>query len=209
MTPAQARQRGLRARRALTPRQRGRYSEIICRRIATSAWFRRARIIACYYPFDNEVSLLPLIGFALRQQKTIALPEVRGADTMVFRAITDRSRWRLNRYGILEPFCADRYRNHVVAPVRLQLICAPLSAFDAHFNRVGMGSGFYDRFMSCLPGGHRVRYLGVAFDAQQCTEIEVGEHDVRTDGIVTERFFWRCSSVDRLSRPRRRTTENR
>ena len=59
----------------------------------------------------------------------------------------------------------------------------PCTAFDAVCRRVGMGKGYYDRY---LPRCTRAVKLGVAFEAQRVDKAAVDAHDEKLDGFVTE-----------------------
>ena len=64
----------------------------------------------------------------------------------------------------------------------------PCTAFDAACRRVGMGKGYYDRY---LPRCRNAVALGVAFEAQRVSEAAADEQDRRLDGFVTERKVYR------------------
>ena len=70
----------------------------------------------------------------------------------------------------------------------LDLVLVPCTAFDAVCRRVGMGKGYYDRY---LPRCRNAVALGVAFEAQRVPEAAADEQDRRLDGFVTERKVYR------------------
>ena len=71
---------------------------------------------------------------------------------------------------------------------QLDLVLVPCTAFDAACRRVGMGKGYYDRY---LPRCRNAVALGVAFEAQRVPEAAADEQDWRLDGFVTERKVYR------------------
>ena len=83
------------------------------------------------------------------------------------------------------PTAADR----MCAADSLDLVLAPCTAFDAAGRRVGMGKGYYDRF---LPRCRRAAVYGVAYEVQKVDAAAAGPLDVRLDGIITERgiYLW-------------------
>ena len=60
----------------------------------------------------------------------------------------------------------------------------PLVAFDSRGNRLGMGGGYYDRYLAAA--GTRPYLLGVAFACQQAEALPTEEWDMRLDAVVTE-----------------------
>ena len=81
-------------------------------------------------------------------------------------------------------------RAAVLPPETLDLVLAPCTAFDAGCYRVGMGKGYYDRY---LPRCTRAAVYGIAYEAQRVEAVAAGPLDVRLDGIITERgvYTWK------------------
>ena len=70
-----------------------------------------------------------------------------------------------------------------LAPEELDLVLVPCTAFDAQCRRVGMGKGYYDRYLPRCP---QAVWLGVAFEVQRVEAAAVDATDQRLDGYVTE-----------------------
>lgn len=64
-----------------------------------------------------------------------------------------------------------------------QLILVPVLGFDDLCNRIGMGAGWYDRFLVQQPQAHTI---GVAFECQKYSAVPVDAHDIPLDIIITE-----------------------
>ena len=71
---------------------------------------------------------------------------------------------------------------------QLDLVLVPCTAFDADCFRVGMGKGYYDRY---LPRCKNAVKIGIAFEAQRVEHAAVDEHDQRLDAYVTERGIYK------------------
>jgi 5-formyltetrahydrofolate cyclo-ligase len=57
-------------------------------------------------------------------------------------------------------------------------------AFDRHFNRLGYGAGYYDRF---LPKMRRdAAKIGIGFSFQLVDQLPADPFDVPLDGIITD-----------------------
>jgi 5-formyltetrahydrofolate cyclo-ligase len=89
--------------------------------------------------------------------------------------------WKSGYYGILEP---DADKGTVIAPEDIDLVVCPCSSFDEDCNRMGMGGGFYDRY---LPGCRSADFIAVAFETQKSEAIPSDPHDIPVDCVVTEK----------------------
>lgn len=88
--------------------------------------------------------------------------------------------WVPGAFGIKEPL---KEKGKVVAPEDIDMILCPLAAFDDDMNRLGMGGGYYDRF---LPMCRNAIKVGVAFDVQRLPEVPAKPHDIKMDMIITD-----------------------
>ena len=86
----------------------------------------------------------------------------------------------MGAYGIRTPILS---RSEILRPDQLDLVLVPCTAFDTACRRVGMGKGYYDRY---LPHCTRAVKLGVAFEAQRVDKAAADAHDETLDGFVTE-----------------------
>ena len=116
---------------------------------------------------------------AARQGKTLAYP-VCGEGFSLTAAVPEPDGWEMGTYGIRTPILS---RSAVLPPDKLDLVLVPCTAFDAVCHRVGMGKGYYDRY---LPRCTRAVKLGVAFEAQRVDAAAVDAYDEKLDGFVTE-----------------------
>jgi 5-formyltetrahydrofolate cyclo-ligase len=75
----------------------------------------------------------------------------------------------------------------------LDLVLAPLVAFDAHGNRLGMGGGFYDRSFAYLlrhTRWLRPRLIGLAYDFQRQSRLPSQAWDVPLQAIATDQHLY-------------------
>lgn len=71
------------------------------------------------------------------------------------------------------PFPTDQY----------DLIIVPILGFDKQNNRLGMGGGWYDRFLS---NQTHAQTIGLAYKNAQIDNLPIENHDVALDQIITE-----------------------
>ena len=181
---AAQRKAGIAARRALSEADRAAANAALCRRIAQLRCFREAQTLLAYAAFGGEADLSALLAEAERLGKTVAYP-VCGENFTLTAAVPGPDGWEVGAYGIRTPVLE---RAALIRPEALDLVLVPCTAFDAVCRRVGMGKGYYDRY---LPRCRNAVALGVAFEAQRVPEAAAEEQDRQLDGFVTERKVYR------------------
>ena len=134
-----------------------------------------ADTVGVYLVRDGEVDLTPLIQVCWQRGVAVAVPVIDRRD-LRFATYRCGEPMRRNRFGIAEP----------AAPAWCTptLVLAPLVAFDAKGQRLGMGGGYYDRYFRTHPG---LRRVGVAHECQRVALVPVADTDVPLQAIVTER----------------------
>ena len=151
----------------------------ICARILAMPCFQKAENLLLYAAFGGEVELVVLAEQAARLGKTVAYPVCEENFTLT-AAVPGLDGWEVGAYGIRTPVLE---RAALVRPEALDLVLVPCTAFDAVCRRVGMGKGYYDRY---LPRCRNAVALGVAFEAQRVDAAAVDAYDEKLDGFVTE-----------------------
>ena len=175
-------------RRAFPPEERAHAGAAIRTRAASLSLLRDADNIMLYASTAEEIDLFPLMETLLAQGRHIALPAITGKGMMEARALSAMDALTEGAFGILTP---DAARGSIVSPDMLDLVIVPGAAFAPDGRRLGLGGGYYDRF---LPrAGNAVR-LVLAFDWQLVPDVPAGGRDARVDVILTERRFVDCRS---------------
>lgn len=160
-------------------------SHKICNRIRTLNQYRYAKRIALYHAIHGEVDLGSIWRSAPLHGKYCYFPVIHDNHTLSFLPATPASHFRTNAYGILEP---DTEPHHAIAPDALDIIFAPLVAFDKNGTRLGMGKGYYDKALAQL---RPKLLLGLGYEFQQHPFIEPQPWDIRMDAIATEtHIYW-------------------
>lgn len=145
----------------------------------------RSRRIAAYFSVGGEIDCQFLIEEAWSRGREVFLPVVRGND-MAFAQYCATTPVLRNRFGIPEPVCPAA---ELFNPNCVDVVLAPLVAFDEHGNRIGMGAGFYDRsfrFLKHRSRWHRPRFVGLAHDFQKAAKIKASSWDVPLHDVVTD-----------------------
>lgn len=183
---AAQRRAGIMARRGLPQAERAAANAAICARILAMPCFQKAENLLLYAAFGGEADLAGLAEQAARLGKTVAYP-VCGENFTLTAAVPGPAGWEVGAYGIRTPVLE---RAALIRPEALDLVLVPCTAFDADCFRVGMGKGYYDRY---LPRCTNAAKIGIAFEVQKVPRAAVDEHDQRLDAYVTERgiYTWK------------------
>jgi 5-formyltetrahydrofolate cyclo-ligase len=136
-----------------------------------------------YLAFRNEVDLSAL--FDRLPDVRWVVPRVAGKRMTVHEY--EAGRLVRHRFGMLEPD-AGMPR---VSPKEIDVVLVPGVAFDRNGCRLGLGGGYYDRFLPTTPA---VR-VGIAHSACLADELPCGGLDQRVGWIVTPEETIRCDGL--------------
>lgn len=174
------------ARRTLDRLDQVEHALEVSRLAAVSPLLLRCGVVGAYLSNtrDGELDTIPLLRRLWSMSKTVAVPVVTPRQPhMNFYRLASDARLLPNRFGIGEPPIGSPF----VHPLRLSLLFLPLVAFDDRGNRLGMGLGFYDRFLGRIPKALRPRLIGLAHEMQRSpVQLEHKPWDVPLDGVITE-----------------------
>jgi 5-formyltetrahydrofolate cyclo-ligase len=168
----------------MTDDERAQASAVICQRVCELPEFYSGKSIGCYLPMHDEVDSREIIQRAWRANKRIFVPVLRGDAQMVFCEIEPDSELEQNRFGVWEPV-----RGLLLDARSLDIVITPTVAFDSNRNRIGMGSGYFDRCFAHLRNRKiwfRPKLIGVAFDCQKVEKIAPNPWDIRLYKVISE-----------------------
>ena len=185
-----------RARRDIGPERQAQHAEAAARAVLNSGVMARASRVGLYFSqsTDGEIDTLPLLTRLWAAGKCVACPVVGEKGEMDFYQVTPRTSLARNRYGIIEPRTRGARSGRFLNPLSLNVLFMPLVAFDDLGSRLGMGAGYYDRFLGRLPESMRPLSIGLAHEVQRSAEpLERQPWDIPLDAIATE-AGWRAFS---------------
>ncbi|MDE2966633.1 MAG: 5-formyltetrahydrofolate cyclo-ligase [Chloroflexota bacterium] len=186
MSKAELRREFRRRRAALPSELVDGWSASITARLTGLAEFLAAETLHCYpSSLPGEVRTDQLIARSLSERRCLICPRVRPHGQLDHREITDVSQLIAAAFGLREP---DPERSPPADPGAAQLIVVPGVAFAEDGTRLGMGGGYYDRFLA----GHPVPRVGLAYEMQLIDSLPHSKHDQPVDLIVTELRVIRC-----------------
>lgn len=159
-------------RRSLSADEQASHASAVSQAVA--ARLDEGDTVAVYLVRDGELDLTPLIETCWQRRVAVAVPVIDDRE-LRFAAYRRNEPMRRNRFGIAEP-AAPAWRTP-------SLVLTPLVAFDATGQRLGMGGGYYDRYLRAHPD---LRRVGVAHECQRVASVPTTETDVPLPVVVTE-----------------------
>ncbi len=173
------------ARQALTVLERDAAALLIAERLKNNRAIYRAKNIAAYLPVRGEVDCRFFLKSEKLRKKRIFLPVLQKS-RLFFAPLIPDTEMQKNCFGILEPVYS---KADLVAPDELDIVIAPLVAFDNNCNRIGMGGGYYDRSFSFRKRRRKWKrplLIGAAYEFQRIHDCQPQSWDVPMDVVITE-----------------------
>ena len=168
----------LQRRDALPAGEHRKASRRICEKIIALPQYADAGSIFLFRAFRSELDLSAVAEQAERDGKIVLYPYCPDKTTML--ALRPGEHWETGRFGIEVPVLEE---SAVWDPAEIDLILCPCTAFDDQGNRLGLGAGYYDRF---LPQCRKAYRILTAFEVQHLPAVCTEGFDVGMDAIITE-----------------------
>jgi 5-formyltetrahydrofolate cyclo-ligase len=188
------REKVLATRNALAPQDINRCSLLAQKRIIAEEIWQQASSVALYAATRHEAQTGLLLEQAWQSAKQVYLPRVESAEQGVMSFALCRGNEQLitGSFGIPEP-------DPRVCPVVdflgkfPDVFIIPGVAFDRCGHRLGMGGGYYDRFLAAVQT-QNIATIGLSFAFQVLDEIPAAaldSWDKNVSAICTEQeFLW-------------------
>ncbi len=136
-------------------------------------------IVAGYYPYNYEIDSMEILENLEKKNFIISLPKINKNYQMDFFQWSKNDPLTINRYGIPEPVSKK-----ILYP---NILLVPLVAFDKHFNRIGYGGGFYDRYIKKIKKIKKITTIGLGYSFQKVKKIPVNKYDTKLNYIITDK----------------------
>lgn len=173
------RKRLKKARAQLCAEQVAASSALASRHILACDAYKKAKCIMGYLAFGKELNVDAVLSDALACGKTVLVPLVVSATKIVPVRLHDMHNFELDCFGIR----SVRQPVNEVNPKNVDLILVPGVAFGRDGSRLGMGAGYYDRF---LPQAENAKLMGIAYDALLQDTLPRDKYDVCMQLLASE-----------------------
>ena len=162
-------------KRAMTEEQIVSASQRLGELFLASDYYKNAKTIYGYLPYNQEVRTVPMLEQALADGKRVAVPKCYG-DEMRFIYMDDLSLVENGYANIPEPIA-----DGPIADDKTALVLMPGMAFTKNGDRMGYGGGFYDKFLASEPD-HPT--LALCYDFQMVESLPTEEYDIPVDCVL-------------------------
>lgn len=137
-------------------------SSRIAAHLFESAPWKNSRVVMLYLSFQNEVMTDQIFRQGWAEGKTMLIPICSAENgIMTMSILTSFEHLVQNRYGIRE---LPTPSQQIISPEEIDLCLIPGIAFDRFGNRLGFGSGYYDRYLTQIK--HTVPRVALAHSCQ-------------------------------------------
>lgn len=178
-TKSEIRKKVIEWRHQLTDEQCKRKSQKVIKRLENLELFKSAAKILIYYSVKGEVDTLKLMK-RFKNEKDFYLPVIKKGNQFNAVRYEGDVMMKKNHEGIPEPMSIeDSDKNEIV----FDLIIVPGVAFAKDGTRLGMGKGYYDRY---LADKKELTKIGLAYSEQVLDSLPKENYDIPVDFIITE-----------------------
>ena len=163
-------------------------SALVCDHLMACPQWQEAAVVMGYLAFGNEVNIDVVLQAALDCGKRVLVPfMVSSARDGLMEAVefVDFADVCLGRYGIR----SVGKQTGFVDPVKIDLMLVPGLCFTRQGERLGMGAGYYDRF---LARAVRAKRIGVTLSPQIVPLLPTDVYDARIDFLASEEGVFAC-----------------
>jgi len=161
-----------------------RASAMVCQQLQQLDLFKSAQDIAFYWPVRGEIDARSLINALIIENKKCYLPRLstHTPRLLEFYRYDPEKNLIPNQFNIPEPAADPRY---FIATQKLDIVLAPLVAFDQENNRLGTGCGYYDTTFAFKKknSAQKPFLIGLAYTWQKQVNLAQNDWDVPMDLI--------------------------
>ena len=184
MFPLRAQKKILRreflSKRAAIPHdERDRISHALIKKFLATEIFRASKVIMAYASTPDELQLTELFAACFDDGKILTIPLIVGKGEMRAVEVPNFDALEVGEFGIQT---VKRELRKFVAPAQIDCVIVPGAAFDLSGGRLGLGGGYYDRF---LPRAVNAKKIALAYDFQLVDSLPLESHDAKIDFVLT------------------------
>ena len=181
MNKTQIRQRIAKEKKFLTPHAITTCAQDFKAQLSRHQAFIESEHIAFYYPYNNELDVMPALQHAIALGKKCYLPHT--TDTLQFIQVAKDTDLVTGKYNIPSPEITSH--SIFIAPNELDMVIMPAVAIAKNFHRVGMGKGYYDKTFSFKKtAASKPKLIAACYNFQVIASLEPEPWDIKCDDYI-------------------------
>ena len=168
-------------RKSLSEEERNILSHEIVQRFLATEIYENSSSIMAYMSTSEEIQLQEFFEDAFQKEKILSIPLIIERGIIQPVILKNFDSLEIGEFKILT---VKKNLREFIDAKKIDCIIVPGAAFDIHGNRLGLGGGYYDRFLKLAENAKKI---SLAFDFQIVENIPVETHDMPVDLIITEK----------------------
>ena len=173
------RQEFLSRRRAVPIAERDTISRKLIKNFLATEIYRTAQIVMAYASTPDELQLDELFSACFADGKILTIPLIIGRGDMQAVKVPSFDALEVGAFNIKT---VKRELREIVPPALIDCVIVPGAAFAVDGGRLGLGGGYYDKF---LPQAVRAVKVALAYDFQLVDRLPLESHDAKVDFVLT------------------------
>jgi len=174
-------------RRQLQPEIIANQSDNMAEHLYAWPYYQQAKVIMLFLSMPDEPQMMNIIKHAWRHGKTVCVPHMRKEFGVMDAAIIhDMDQLVRGRLNLLVP---DPTTLQIIDPKCIDVIVVPAVAYDLAGNRLGMGAGYYDRF---IPKALQAILIGSIWSSQIMDHLPCDPYDQPVHYLLNETGIIDC-----------------
>ncbi len=154
------------------------------------AWpyYQQAKVIMSFLSMYDEPQMIKIIEGSWSKGKMVCVPHMRKEFGVMDAAVIDN--WNnlvKGRFNLLVP---DPATLTIINPELIDLIIVPGVGFDHSGNRLGMGAGYYDRF---IPQAPQAILIGAVWSSHIIDSVPHNDYDKPVHFLLNEDKILKCN----------------
>ena len=166
--------------------ERQKISHEIVQKLLNYSVYKNSKTVMAYASMPEEIQLNELFEDAFNSEKKLAIPFIVGRGTIRPVLLPSLDALEVGDFGILT---VRQDLRKFVDTKEIDCVIVPGAAFDAKGNRLGLGGGYYDRFLKLAVNAKKI---ALAFDFQVVEDLPVAPNDSPIDIIITQSRIIEC-----------------
>lgn len=177
----------LRERRKMSDLTVNLYSAKVVQAILGWDIYLRSENVMLYTPMPDEPKIQSVFEHAWSKGKRVSVPHLTETFGIMEAALIQSfDDLVLGKFNLQIP---NPRKLKIIDPMAIDLVIVPGVAFDKEGYRLGMGGGYYDRF---LPKAIRAATLGICWSKYILNKVASEQHDFPVEYLVTEKGILNC-----------------